>query len=52
MEVMKIMVTSFKRFHAGTPAISASSPTAGHRQLTPMPESPGHSRANLGQSLL
>ena len=26
--------------------------TAGHRQLTPPPETPGRSRASLGQSLV
>ena len=32
VEVMKIMVTSFSRSHAGTAALSAPSPAAGHRQ--------------------
>ena len=34
-EVMKIMVTSFKRSHAGIDAVSASNPAAGlcHRLL-------------------
>ena len=30
VEVMKIMVTSFKRSHAHTAALSAPSPAAGH----------------------
>ena len=34
-EVMKIMVTSFKRSHARTAALSAPDPAAGHHQ--PMP---------------
>ena len=29
-EVMKIIVTSFKRSHAGMPALSAPDPAAGH----------------------
>ena len=48
---MKIMATSFKRSHAGTAALSAPNPAAGHRQPTPPPETPGHSWASLGQSL-
>ena len=46
MEVMKI--TS----HACTPALSAPNPAAGHCQPKPLPETPGHSWASLGQSLL
>ena len=38
VEIMKIMVTSFKRSHAGTVALSAPNPAAGHRQPTPLPE--------------
>ena len=34
-EVMKIMVTSFKRSHACTAELSSSDPAAGHHQ--PMP---------------
>ena len=52
MEVMKIIVTFFKRSHALTATLSAPSPAAGHRQLTSLPETPGHSRASLGQSLV
>ena len=52
MEVMKIMVTSFKRSLAGTSALSAPKPAAGHSQPTPLPETPGHSWASLGQSLM
>ena len=51
VEVMNIMVTSFKRFHAHTAALSASDPAAGHRQPSPLPETPGHAQASLGQSL-
>ena len=52
VEVMKIMATSFKRSHAHTAALSAPSPAAGHRQPTPPLETPGHSQASLGQSLV
>ena len=52
MEVMKIMATSFKRFHARTAALSAPDPVASHCGHTPLPETSGHSRANLGQSLV
>ena len=52
VEVMKIMASSFKRSHACTAACSAPSATAGHHWPTPPPETPGHSRASLGQSLV
>ena len=52
MEVMKIMATSFKRFHACTATLSAPDPVASHCGHTPLPETPGHSWANLGQSLV
>ena len=51
VEVMKIMVTSFKRSHTRTAAPSAPNPAAGHHCPTPPPETPGHSWASLGQSL-
>ena len=38
--------------HAHTAALSAPGPAAGHRRPTPLPETPGPSRACLGQSLL
>ena len=50
--VMKIMVTSFKRSHAHTAILSAPNPATGHCQPTPLPETPGHSWASLGQSLM
>ena len=37
------MVTSFKRSHACTAALSASDPAAGHHGPTPPLETPGHS---------
>ena len=37
---------------AHTAALSAPDPAAGHRRPTPLPETPGPSRACLGQSLL
>ena len=48
----KIMVTFFKRSHALTAAVSAPDPVAGHHWPTPLPKTPGHSRATLGQSLV
>ena len=52
VEVMKIMVTSFKRFHARTATLSAPDPAAGHCWPMPLLETPGHSQANLCQSLV
>ena len=52
VEVMKIMVTSFKRFHAHTGVLSVPNPEAGHHRPMPPPETPGHSWASLGQSLV
>ena len=49
---MKIMVTSFKRSHAFTAALSAPDPAAGHHQPTPLPETPGHSWESLEKSLV
>ena len=49
---MRIMVTSFKVSRAPTAALSAPDPEADHCQPTPPLETPGHSRANLGQSLV
>ena len=50
--VMTIMATSFKRSHAHTAILSAPNPATGHCQPTPLPETPGHSWASLGQSLM
>ena len=44
--------TSFRRSRACTAAPSGPDPAAGHRQPTPLPETPGHSQASLGQSFL
>ena len=52
VEVMKIMATSFKRSHARTATLSGPNPAAGHCQHTLLPETPGHSQASLGQSLV
>ena len=52
VEVMKIMATSFKRSHACTATLSAPSLAAGHHRPMPLLETPGHSRASLGQSLV
>ena len=50
--MVKLMVTSFKRSHAHTAILSAPNPAAGHHQPTPLPETPGHSQATVGQSLV
>ena len=52
VEVKKIMGTSFKRSHAHTSTLSVPNPAAGHHLPTPLPETPGHSQASLGQSLV
>ena len=52
VEVMKIMVTSFKISHACTATLSAPNPAAGHCRPTPQPETLRHSQASLGQSLV
>ena len=51
VEVMKIMVTSFKRSHASTGTLSAPSPVIGHCWPIPPPETLGYSQVVLGQSL-
>ena len=52
VEVVKIVATSFKRSHAHTATLSVPNPAAGHCRPTPPPETPGHSQASLGQSLV
>ena len=52
VEVMKIIATSFKRSHAGTATLSALDLAAGHHRSTSLPETPRHSWASLGQSLV
>ena len=52
VEVMKILVTSFKRSHVRTAALSAPNAAAGHHLPTPLLETPGHSQTSLGQSLV
>ena len=44
--------TSFKRSYACTASFSAPNPAAGHHRPTPPQETPGHSQASLGQSLV
>ena len=46
------MATSFQRSHARTATLSAPDPAAGHHGPTPPLETPGHSWASLGQSLV
>ena len=48
VEVMKIMVTSFKRSYAWTATLSAPNPAASHWPMPP-PETPGHLQASLGK---
>ena len=43
VEVMKIMVTSFKNVYACTASFSATNPEAGHHRPVPLQETPGHS---------
>ena len=45
-------MATFKMSHAGTATLSAPDPAAGYCRPTPSPETPGHSQASLGQSLL
>ena len=52
VEVMKIMVTSFKRSHACTTTLSVPNPAAGHHGPMPLLETPGHSQGSLGHFLL
>ena len=52
VEIMKKMVTTFKRSHAHTVPFSAPDPVAGHHRPTPLLETPGHPPASLGQSLV
>ena len=52
VEIMKIMVTSFKRSQACTATLSAPNHAAGHHWPTSPLETPGHSQASLGQSLV
>ena len=52
VEVMKIIVTSFKRSQARTAALGASDPAAGHHQPMSLLETPGYSQGSLGQSLV
>ena len=46
------MAIFFKRSGACTTALSAPNPGVGHHRSTPPPETPGHSQASLGQSLV
>ena len=52
MDVMMIMATFFKRPHACIATLSAPESAGGHCWRTPPPETPGHSRASLGQSFV
>ena len=52
VEVMKIMVTSFKRSHAYIATLSTPNTAPGHCWSMPLLETPGCSQASLGQSLV
>ena len=52
VEVMKIMLTSFKSLFASIASLSVPDPAAGHHWPRPPQETPGHSWASLGQSLV
>ena len=52
VEVMKIIVISFKRSHACTTSLNAPNPAAAHNPPMPLLETPGHSQASLAQSLV
>ena len=52
VEAMKIMATPLQRSYAHTAAPSAPNLVAGHPQPMPPLETPGHSQASLGQSLV
>ena len=52
VDVMKMMVTSFKSSHACTTTLSTPNPASGRHQPTPPPKTPGHFWANLRQSLV
>ena len=51
-KITEITETSFKKSYANTAAFSAPEPAAGHCRPMPLLETPGHSRASLGQSLV
>ena len=46
------MATSFKSCHVCATTLSAPNPAAGHHQPMPLLETPGHSQASLGHSLV
>ena len=52
VEIMKIMVTFFKRSYSCITVLRVLGPAAGHCQPTSLPETLGHSWTNLGQSLM
>ena len=52
VEAVKIMVTSFKRSHTRSATLHAPNPAAGHCWPMPLPETPGHSRVSLSQSVM
>ena len=51
VKLMKDNSDLLQKVPACTATLSAPSTAAGHRRPTPLPETPGHSWASLGQSL-
>ena len=51
VEVVKIMATCFKRFHACNVTLGAPNPAVGHHRLTSLLETSGHSQESRCQSL-
>ena len=49
---MKILVTTFQNSHTSIVSLSALNLAAGHHWPTPLLETPEHSQASLGQSLV
>ena len=49
---IKIIATSFKRFHACAATLNALNPPGCHHRPTPLPVTLGHSQLNLGGSLV
>ena len=51
VKLMKDNSDLLQKVPACTATLSAPSTAAGHRRPTPLPETPGHSQASMGQSL-
>ena len=51
-KLLERVAISFKMSHACTATLSAPKPAAVHCRSMPLPKTPGHSQASLGQSLV